>query len=382
MLEGSTTRSGFLLRAGVTVVGLSSFSTLVAACGGSSKSAASTETVGGFLDYFGFEGEDLREVLAPWRKEDGVKLRASYLGVPEDLIAKYAGGGGKGIDIIDFTTPFTQRIVEVGGIYTPIDSERIPNLDNYLSFFAKEDPAWSDGDGTRVFVPFTFGSAALTYDTTVFSQAPKAWEDLLASSLKGKIAVNADSSWNLQIACSVLRFDSGALPKDKMEDCASFLEPYVGQAKVLSPTFGDMANLLVSGEVVACFGGWAALNGFAAAAGKKTITSNVAPTDGTFSFADGYAIGTKADNVATAYAMINEVLDPETNAAANVALAGGVTVKGAEKFLDPATRDLYPYGDIDAYLETTPALPAPPLKSDEFVTSAEWSKRWAELTTG
>ena len=61
-----------------------------------------------------------------------------------------------------------------------------------------------------------------------------------------------------------------------------------------------MTTQLVNGDIVACWQGWAAMNSFAADAGKTTVKTMV-PEEGSFSFCDLYAIPTTADNVDTAY---------------------------------------------------------------------------------
>ena len=42
------------------------------------------------------------------------------------------------------------------------------------------------------------------------------------------------------------------------------MSQFVAQGRGVSPSFGDMTSKLVSGDAVACFHGWAAMNTFAA----------------------------------------------------------------------------------------------------------------------
>ena len=57
------------------------------------------------------------------------------------------------------------------------------------------------------------------------------------------------------------------------------------------------------------------MNSVRCGAGKDTVKT-VVPEEGSFTFADAYAIPSTVDNVDTAHAWINQVLDPQVNAEA------------------------------------------------------------------
>nr|MBA3364149.1 extracellular solute-binding protein [Actinomycetota bacterium] len=156
---------------------------------------------------------------------------------------------------------------------------------------------------------------------------------------------------------------------------------FVVQSESISASFGDMTTKLVAGDIVACYQGWAAMNSFAAAEGSTTVKTNL-PTEGSFTFADMYAIPTGADNVDTAHAFMNQLLDPEVNARIAEYLVGAVTVDASVDLLNEETRALYPYEDIAGYLELAPLYNNPPLESDEFVTQKEWTDSWQEIKAG
>jgi spermidine/putrescine transport system substrate-binding protein len=171
------------------------------------------------------------------------------------------------------------------------------------------------------------------------------------------------------------------VPKDRLDDVADLMSQFVAQSRGVSPSFGDMTSKLVSGDVVACFHGWAAMNTFAADQGVDSIRTNI-PSEGSHSFCDSYAIPPTTQNRDAALAWINEALDPVVNAEAAEYLVGGVTVEAAVDNLDEATRSLYPYEDLDGLLELAPLAINPPTESDEFVTFPEWTERWQTIKTG
>ena len=190
-----------------------------------------------------------------------------------------------------------------------------------------------------------------------------------------------DPQGNLALTSKILGLDPGALPKDKLQEVADLSAKFLAQTKGISASFGDMTTKLVSGEAVACYQGWAAMNSFAADAGLKTVLTNV-PKEGSFSFCDAYAIPNGADNVDTALAWINESMDPVVNARAAEFLVGGVTVEASVTELNEATAALYPYDQLDSLLERAPFFNNSPLESDEFVTIQEWNDKWTEIKAG
>jgi spermidine/putrescine-binding protein len=149
-----------------------------------------------------------------------------------------------------------------------------------------------------------------------------------------------------------------------------------------------MTTQLVSGEIVACYQGWAYQNYLAAQAGKKTVKTKT-PKEGSFSFCDLWAIPSTTDNADTVHAWINETLTPERNARIAEFLVAAVTVEGAEKLLNKQTRALYPYDDLELgdttgerlarLFEQAPFYANLPVKSDEFVTFTEWTETWEEI---
>ena len=69
------------------------------------------------------------------------------------------------------------------------------------------------------------------------------------------------------------------------------------------------------------------------------------------------------DNLDTAHAWINQVLDPQANAEAAIYLVAGVTVEAAQPLLDEATAALYDYSDVESFFALA-LYNNPPVESD------------------
>jgi spermidine/putrescine transport system substrate-binding protein len=380
-----------LLKRGLVVASIGAVPSFLAACGGDDddggEAAAPTATqaqetptvpeASGTIDYLSWEGYDIPDATKAWRDENGVEFEATYIGNHDDIQARIAAGGGS-YDLITYYQGYKPLYQELG-ILSPIDISKIPNIENEFPYF-KSDVGnfWIDPDGTWTGVPWTWGSIGITWDDEALPGGLTSWYDLLDPKLENKIGLPDDPVGSFTLAAHTLGYDPAMVTQDQKTKIVDLLTQIVQHARSVAPSFGDMTTQLVNGDIVACWQGWAAMNSFAADAGKDTVMTTV-PEEGSFSFCDLYAIPTTADNVDTVYSYLNNVLEPEVNAAAAEFLVGGVTVEGAVEFLDEGIRSLYPYEDLDGLLERAPFYNNPPVESDEYVTYGEWIDTWQEV---
>jgi spermidine/putrescine transport system substrate-binding protein len=381
-------RRQLLKKSGIGLAVMGAAPAVLAACGGGGKSASSTGSgqtttkgASGKIDYLSWEGYDIPvKSMKAWQAKNDINVAATYIGTHDDIQAKILAGGAEGTDLITYYQGYKPLYQEVK-LLTPLDESKLPNLGGMFPFWASDEGNfWVDADGTRTGVPFTFSVIGLTYDSGAIKE-PSSWYDLLDPSLKGKVAAVDDPITNLTTAAHILGFDPATLTPDQASKVEDLLRKFVAQTKGISPSFGDATTLLVSGDAVAMFGGWTAMNNFAADAGKDTVRTMI-PKEGSMSFSDAYAIPPTVDNVDAAHAFINQALHPKVQAQAAAFVNGGVTVKAAVPLLDKATAALYDYTALDSLFERVPMYNNPPTKSDEFLTIGDWQKRWDELKAG
>lgn len=359
---------------------------VLAACGGGGIASGTAETsgasagrVGGTLDYLGWEGVDLPQVLAPWVKQHHVKLESAYIAGLRDIGAKYAAGGGDSFDIIGGSSNGIPLMQESGVPLLGLNEDELPNLAGMNPFF-RESPEFRNADGELVAVPFTWGVMGISYDSTKMS-APTEWADLLKPEFKGKITILDDAFTVFFTAAPTLGMRAEEMTPDEFEILKSYVAEVLAQAKTITPTFGDMANLLASEEVIAAWCGFTSINAFAAEAGNNNIRTAINLKEGSASFAEIYSIPSTGQNPATAYAMINEVLDPTVNAEAADALVLAPTVDASWEQVNSTVRGLFPKtaGEREKALDGAPLVVNAPLESDEFVTFREFEQAWIEL---
>ncbi len=408
--QAMLSRRELLRRMGFGVVALGAGPALLAACGGGSDTSAETteaattaaaETepattaaattaapaaevpeASGTIDFLSWEGYDVPGPLEAWQEENGVTVNPTYIGSHNDIEAKLkASGNAEGYDLITYYQGFKPLYGSLE-ILSPIDEAKLPNLGGLFPFFASDERNfWLDEDGTRTGVPWTFGSQGIQYDEAEIKDPPTSWDDLLDPKYKGKVAVVDDTAGNFALAAHILGLDPGALTTDDFEACKDLLRQVIAQTQGVAPSYGDYTTRFVSGDVVIGFLGWQAVNRFALDAGKDTVRMSF-PDEGGISFCDSYAIPPGSDNVDTAHAWINEVLDPQVHAAAAESLVAGVTVEAAVQYLPAEIAAFYPYDQLDELIAKFPFYNNPPVESDEFVTFEQAANAWQDLKAG
>lgn len=344
-------------------------------------SAWAADGVGGTVNYLGWEGEDFKKPLAGRLAAHKLKFKSTYMASMGDLASKFAAGGGKGIDLLDYSSNGTARLVSARVPFAALDLSKIPNRKGLTPFF-RDDPQknFVNADGDVIGIPIAWGAMGMTYNSKKVA-APGAWADLLQPKFKNKLTILDDPSTTFGIASAILGLKPDKLDERQFEQVKAYLAKIVGQAKQITPSFGDMANLLASGEIDVGWGGYAAVNGFAAAAGNKNIKTS-SPQKGRCGFVEIWGLSEKADNPDSVYALMNDVLDPKINAACADAIVCAPTVGAAFKHIDKATAAAYPLAKQTAFLKTFVLTQDPLLSSGKYATYGDFTDAWTEIKSG
>ncbi len=374
--------------AGLAAVGLTP--ALLAACGGSSggttaassggTTAGPTGTVGGTVNYFGYQGGDFLEQLKPFTQKNGINLKSSYLSTATEIPAKFAAGGNPGYDVIQFTTAEIPFMETSGVDLQPLDTSQISNwgnLEPFLGYVGSQN--FSNAAGDIVCLPTDWGALGITYDKTKM-KTPTSWEQLTEPALAGKITTLDDPGSNFALTAEILGFNSAEMTKDQLDEASEYLKAILANCKSVAPSYGDIANLLATGEVEAAYASWSAVGAFAAEAGNKNIVTTVDLKEGTVAFAEGWYIPKGAENTATIYALMSELLDPKVNAEAASSVFCASVVKGGEAMQPKEVSSLYPSeSEWQEFFGKNPLAVNPPAASDEVVTYGEMIDRWTQI---
>ncbi len=342
----------------LAMTGGAAAATLLAACGLSSDSGSSPTSaaatpsalppVGGDLNLYSWEGYDTAGDLTDWFKANEIKVNVKYITGPEEVPTVLKGPGGDKWDV-----SYGDNVVLTDynnlGLIAPMTVDEVPGLDGLMPAF-KVDP-WKNDDGTYNGAPWTWGYSGVTYNTSNVPE-PKSWQDLLDPQYKGRVSTIDSALNNVALGAIAVGIDPDGLTIDQLNGpVKDYLVKLRGQMKALAPSIGDSISLLVSEDVDYMVVGLLFMDSITADKGVKTKT--VIPSEGAIGWADTAFITSTSPNPQNAFAMVNHLLDPEVNAAANSELLQGPGVAAAVPLLTPKAKSMYPYDDIDNYLENT-----------------------------
>ena len=342
---------------------------------------------GGSIDFLSWEGYDMADskTMSKWRKENGVEVRPTYVGVHDDIQAKLKSGSTTAYDLISYFQGYADQYGPNNlDILTPLDEGKIGNIDQLFPIFKEGEASgrfWKV-DGKRFGVPMFWSATTLDYRTDV-PNAPTAWRDLLKPEFEGKVGWVPDANAAYNIGGLMLGFTPPEYTREQFDEISALLRKMRGQTRGFAPSFGDLSNQLASGEVVATFAGWGAIG--VGAKDKGVDVKSIVPEEGSYASVDAFAIPPTTDNAETAHAFINQALRPEIQAEAAETPATGIVNPAAVELMSEEARSIYPYDDLGSYFQKTPPYPFPPLDEGAaggIVTRDEWLDEWSKIQAG
>jgi spermidine/putrescine transport system substrate-binding protein len=377
-------RRELLKRSGVLVGALAIPSALAAACGDNETTedqgtTGSPGIVPGTVNYYSWQGEDFAPQTKSWRQANDVALKSVYYGDPSEFETKFLSGGGRGLyNLGTVCACFGERYEQLN-LLTPIEVDRVPNFEEIYPFL-QEGPlttSWNF-DGQVWAVPVTWGADSLLYDSSKIDE-PESYEDLLQYA--GEYAFYDDPWGSILIGARALGVgqpEEGLYSPDDLDQIFEWLGPLKEHARLIAGA-GDIADLFGSREIVATTIAWFGIIEFAAQKDNSDVSFTI-PGEGAYIFLDSYFVPPDAPDVDTVLAYINQVLTPEVQAEGAKALSAGVVRPDAVPLLDPATRALYPYEDLQGFFSGVGLLMHPPLEPPTgYVPYADVLQRWEEF---
>jgi spermidine/putrescine transport system substrate-binding protein len=336
---------------------------------------------GGDIQIMAWEGFELTDELADWRKANGVTVDVGAIGNQDDVTTKFNTSNPPPFDAAEYNQGYSELYVDVLKITKPLDRSKIPNYnpDNLFDVFY-DKPTWYK-NGQLYGVPYAWGLNTVVYNPDKTAK-PTSYNDLLKPELKGRIALVDDTlaTWPIAARLAGLGDKFPNVTKEEMAKIFDNLKQFRAQSRIISPTYGDLVSLFVSGEVVALFCGW---SGIPVETAKQNVkTEYTIPQEGAGTWCDAWFMPPAADNQDTAYEFFDRAISPEVQARVASRNASGVVSKKAVDLLPPATKALFDYSDVPGIFKSSPLLGIPPLESTTLATYADWVAAWNDFKAG
>jgi len=331
------------------------------------------------VKFLGWQGYDDRSALKPLTSQ-GLTVDAQYITNNDEIVTKLRGGGLGSIDVV---TPGISAVAPLvrAQLLAPLDYARLPHSEGYISRF--RDLEWNRFEGEAYTAPVVWSDYPMNYRADLFDDLPASWLDLGDPRYKGKL-VTLDDSANLWVLAVALfgTSDFSTLTKAQLKEVVEAYRPIKENLVTISPSYGDIVDILARGEAAASVLGWRFVQVQLMERGYDA-GSHVPQQDGTFLWCDSYCIPRNAPNLDAAYAFIDTMISPRGNAIVAAQTGSGITNAAAIDHLPEDQRKLYPYDALTQFLNRNRFYTAPKLETDgDVATLKDWIDAWETLKLG
>src|ERR1700723_1330561 len=239
------------------------------------------------------------------------KIRASYMGSSDELVAKLRGGSASNYDVISPSSDVATMIASAG-LAAPLDLSKFASY-LQLSERLREMPLVRV-NGNVYGVPFTWGPNPLLYDTKAFPIPPDSWTVLWSSDLKNKISVWDELS-TIYMAAQVLGYDKPDLNRlynltdEELNNVKKKLIELKPNIRKMWSTGGELTNLFEKHEVVAAMG-WPLMTNQLRKANFPV--GETIPKENTTGWIDHLMVTAGSENKALAYKFLEYMIEAQT----------------------------------------------------------------------
>ena len=331
------------------------------------------------VTFLGWQGYDAGLAAEDFLTKNDITLNTTYIGNNDEIITKLTAGGVGSIDIVTPYMGYIPLMVALD-ILQPIDQSKVPNLADVMDVF-RNDPN-INVNGELYGVPFTWGSGPMMYDPAVVTTTPTSWADLMKPEFEGKVGMMDDPLGNMMLAARITGAENATLltPEQLKAAVDYLIELKQKQVRVVSVSWGEMADALSRGDIVITFSGWETIKKFCADAGK-TIEYTY-PQEGTFAWLDNYCIAKDAPNLEVDLALANHIIGVAAQVHIGDELIQGIVNAKAVAALKPENAALYPYDDIEGFGQKATFYAFPPFEPDgTHATWQDWQTEYERFKT-
>ena len=330
------------------------------------------------LAFAGWQGEDDPAAAEAFLKANNATINATYVNSGDELLTKLRSGGLGTIDVVSQNKDYIPLSIKAG-LLQPLDLSKIPNASSLFPVLAKAP--WAQAGGETYAIPLSWGDSPIVWDPKKWDAPPDKYSDLADAKYKGQLVCLDDAYSVLWLFSTSLGHpDPSRITQAQLDDVLK-LANAVKKNIVLVGSFGDMTDIIVRGDASMAFAAWELMVEMAAPKGV-TLKSGLTGKDKGFLWSDAYSIPKDAPNLDAAYAFINQMISPASNAILAVNTGSGAANQDAVALIPEEKRGQYNYdlvkGDPIGNAMSLSVLP--PLEPQgDIVGIAAWRKAWQEF---
>jgi spermidine/putrescine transport system substrate-binding protein len=340
--------------------------------------AARAQELGGTLNFLGWDGENGANVAKPFLEQHNIQMQASFQSAADEALTRFNTGSRGAMDILTPNKDFQKAILDSGvELFQPLDLARIPTAAGLFPAF--KDAPWLAKGGQTYGIPIIWGDEPCVFNPAKWEAMPPKYTDFADPKFEGELVLLDDPFGNIWLWATSLGMPTpNRLTQAQLDQVLEAMLKIKPNVVTMGASHGDMADVLIRGDASIGVGGWAYQTLIAKDQGVHLVVGSPS-VDGTFFWSDAYAIAVDAPNIDNAYAYIDFMTKPESNAALATELGSGCTVEAAFDIIDPSVRDIYPYDNVrqpgGGILGTQVVVP-PQDPDGEIVGAASWVEAW------
>lgn len=341
-------------------------------------SRGSAAALGGQLNYFGWDGENAANVAKDFLAKNNIQMQSSFQVSGDEALTRFKTGGRGTLDLLTPNKDFQRTVLKAGTeLFEPLDMARIPNAAGLFPAF--KNAPWLVKDAKTYAVPLIWGDEPCVYNPKKWNGVPAKYTDFADPKYKGEIVFMDDPFGNTWLfAKSIGVADPSRLTAAQLQKAMDAMLKVKPNIVTIGASFADMADVMVRGDASIGVCGWAYQTLIAKEKGVELKVASPAD-DGTYYWQDAYAIAVDAPHPDNAYAFIDFMSSPESNAAIAKELGSGCTNAKAFDLLDPVMQGLYPYDVVrnpsGGILNTQVVFP-PQEPEGDIVGTQAWIEAW------
>lgn len=360
--------------------------------GGSAAPSEAADELGDFegsvsiLAWPGYVEDGSNDPAVDWVSgfEDltGCSVDAKTYGTSDEAVSLMKTGD---YDVVAASGDATLRLI-AGGDVAPVNTDLIPSYAGVFDFLKEKE--WNSVDGQSYGVPHGYGANLLMYNTEEVSPAPTSWDVVFdsASEYSGKVTSYdspiyiADAAVYLMTHQPDLGIENPyALDETQFAAAVDLLKEqrtHVGE--YWSDYLKEVQAFETGDSVVGTT--WQVIQNVLAGGGATTEV--VLPEEGATGWSDTWMIASEAASPNCAYAWLDWIASPETNAAATAYFGEAPSSLEACDYRDDC--EAYHAGDEEyakqIWYWTTPIAECVDGRTDvECVDYAAWTAAWQEI---
>jgi putative spermidine/putrescine transport system substrate-binding protein len=318
--------------------------------------------------------------VSDFEADTGCEVTTKVYGTSDEAVSLMKSGD---YDVIAASGDATLRLIAAEDV-APVNTDLLENYDGIYDFLKMQ--SWNSVDGVSYGVPHGYGANLLMYNTDVVSPAPTSWSVVFddASQYAGKVTAYDSPIYIADAAMYLMAHnpDLGiknpyALDADQLAAAVDLLK---GQREHVGEYWSDYLK-----EIQAFESGDSVVGTTWQVIQNSMTTGNtevVLPEEGVTGWSDTWMIASDAQHPNCAYAWLDHMADPKTNATATAYFGEAPSSEAACDFRDDC--EAYHAGDADyasqIWYWSTPIADCLDGRTDVKCTDySEWTTAWQEI---